>query len=303
MNKLIQGLQEQGITFYERVDLKHFCTLHIGGPARLVVSVKSIEEIQYVLQNWQGPLLVLGNGSNMLFSDEGYQGVILHLGQKMAQIQAKSTRVYVEAGATNAQLSRFCQQNGLTGYEFASGIPGTVGGAIMMNAGAYFGCTDQVLVEVHYLDEQGRLCVKSVDECELAYRHSWFTDHFGLIVKAVYEFQKGDPQQIQAKIEDLTQRRYAKQPMDRYSAGSTFKRPEGHYASALIQEAGLKGYKVGQASVSQKHSGFLINEKNATAQEFLTLIQEVQAHIWQRYQVKLEPEVKIISPNFNQRSL
>ncbi|WP_305152738.1 UDP-N-acetylmuramate dehydrogenase [uncultured Dubosiella sp.] len=274
--------------------LKSYTTLGIGGPADTIVHPETIEEIRDLIrENSIEQLYILGNGSNVLFGDEGYAGKIVHISAPLNAIEwLENGLVAVESGATNQELAAFCQKHGLQGYEFASGIPGTVGGAIVMNAGAYNGETKDVLDGVEYVDAAGELVYRHRDELDLSYRHSFFSDHFGVIVKAYYRFENGDPEEIQARIDDLTERRYAKQPMDQHSAGSTFKRPEGHFASALIDQSGLRGYEYNGAAVSDKHTGFLINKDNASAEDFLELIARVQKKVYDDHGVWLECEVK-----------
>lgn len=282
----------------ENALLKNWTTLHIGGPAKYLAHPESIEDIKEIIKQTnekQIPLYILGNGSNVLFDDQGYNGMILHIGEAMDSIELLAgNRVKVESGATNAQLAKFCQENGLGGYEFASGIPGTIGGAIVMNAGAYDGEMKDVLESIEYIDENGELHQLQNNELELSYRHSIFSNRFGIVTSAIYQFYPKDKQAIQEKIDELTEKRYSKQPMEEYSAGSTFKRPEGHYASALIHQSDLQGYHVGDAEVSTKHAGFLINKGTASAQEFLQLIQKVQNIVYEKHGVHLEPEVRYV---------
>lgn len=296
MKKFMEWINKEGIPFVENEELTNYTTLHIGGRARVIVKAESIEQmcavVKYVNEH-KLPFFVLGNGSNLLASDDGYDGVILHLGQNFKDIQLLGNdRVQVCAGATNAQVADFLCKHSLSGYEYACGIPGTIGGAVFMNAGAYDGEMKDVIVSVRYIDREGNLREKYRDELELSYRHSWFVDEFGVIVDVTLALKRQDPIKIQEKMDDLMKRRFDKQPMDKYSAGSTFKRPKGHYASALIMEAGLQGKSVGDASVSLKHAGFLINEKNASEKEFRQLIKLVQDTIFDKYGVQLECEIK-----------
>ena len=276
------------------VSLKDFSTLHIGGPAKLVLHPETVEDMQQILGEYDiEDLYILGNGSNILFDDEGYDGVLVHIGAPFNAISAvKENVVCAQSGATNEELAAYCAKNGLGGYEFASGIPGTIGGAITMNAGAYDGETKDVLIGVEYIDENGVLVYKSNEHLDLSYRHSYFTDHFGIVVHAYYKFEPKDPDEVQARIDELTQKRWSKQPMESYSAGSTFKRPEGHFASALIDQSGLRGFSVNDAAVSEKHTGFLINKGNATAQDFRDLIEQVRRKVHEDHGVWLECEVK-----------
>lgn len=298
MKQFITWLTTQKITYYLNKELKDYTTLHIGGKAKVIVELSSLEEMQEVLKEINDRNLkffILGNGSNVLFEDEGYDGIILHIVPTFDKICVlDNNRVFVQSGANNAKLADFTCQNGLKGYEFACGIPGTIGGAIYMNAGAYDGQTSDVIESVRYLDKKGNIHTLDKEQLDFGYRHSFFTDHFGLIVDAIYQFESGDQVQIKQRIDDLMKRRWDKQPMDQYSAGSTFKRPENHYASKLIHDANLQGYSVGDAKVSDKHAGFLINEKNATSKQFQKLIKDVQDKVEELYDVKLECEIKHI---------
>ena len=281
--------------------LRNWTTLRIGGPAARFYEPETIAQIQEILEEnkkAQAPLLVLGNGSNVLFEDEGYDGWIIHLGEAFSGIEEEENGVVrTLAGTTNEELADYLARHGLTGFEFASGIPGTVGGAVIMNAGAYNGEYKDILVRVGYLDENGVLHEKSAQELDLGYRHSWFTDHFGIVVYADLQFEEDRPENVKARMDDLHDRRHSKQPMDKASAGSTFKRPAKGYASALIQECGLQGKCVGDAMVSTKHAGFLINEDQATCKEFLELVALVQDEVRRQKGIDLELEVHYICKN------
>jgi UDP-N-acetylmuramate dehydrogenase len=278
--------------------LKDYTTLKIGGPATYFAQPKSLNEMREVLAKAKEenlPLFILGNGSNVLVSDEGFKGIVLHMSKDWSKIERlDNNQVLVQAGATNEQLAAFCIEQGLGGYEFACGVPGTIGGAVMMNAGCYNGETKDVLVEVNYLDANGNLHVRKAKDLDLSYRHSWFTENFGLITQAIYQFEPKESAQVAAKVEELQKKRYDKQPMDKASCGSTFKRPEGHFAAALIDEAGLRGYRYKDAMVSEKHTGFLINDGQASAQDFLHLVEDVKEKVFENSGVQLECEVKMI---------
>lgn len=278
--------------------LKDYTTLRIGGPAARFFEPQSIEELQEILvlhQEKDWPLVVLGNGSNMLFEDGGYDGSIIHIGPSLSGIKRlDNDQVQVYAGEENSALANFLASEGLKGFEFASGIPGTIGGAVIMNAGAYNGEIKDVLVKVGYLDEKGILHEVEAKDLDLSYRHSWFSDHFGIVVYAILQLEKATSKEVQEKILDLHNKRHAKQPMDKASAGSTFKRPKKGYASALIQQCGLKGLRVGDAMVSTKHTGFLINEGEATCKDFLDLVHQVQEEVKNQTGIDLELEVRFI---------
>lgn len=289
------------MNFENDILLKDYTTLKIGGPAEKFVDARTLEDIQdaldYAARN-QEDVFILGNGSNVLFDDEGYDGVIIHLDpswKRMEIIEENPYLVRVQAGATNEDFADFLAKNHLSGYEFACGVPGTIGGAVFMNAGCYGGETKDVLREVTWMDADGSIHTTPADELELGYRHSWFTDHFGVILDAVYELQPGNEEEIRAKMEDLQNQRYSKQPMEKASAGSTFKRPEGYFAGTLIDQSGLRGYRVGDAMVSEKHCGFLINDGNCTSKEFKQLIHDVQDIVEEKFGVRLEPEVRQVA--------
>lgn len=278
--------------------LKDYTTLKIGGPARRFYEPENLADLQEILAeaNAAGAdLVILGNGSNMLFEDEGYDGWIVHISEPFAHMKRlENNQVYVEAGTTNEQLAFWLADQGLGGYEFASGIPGTLGGAVIMNAGAYGGELCDVLVRVDYLDETGALHSLDKEELDLGYRHSWFTDHFGVVIGAVLQLEEKDPDAIKEKMADLKQQRWSKQPMDKASAGSTFKRPKQGYASKLIHDNNLQGLRVGDAMVSTKHAGFLINEDQATCKDFLELVHQVQQTVKANDGIDLEMEIYYI---------
>lgn len=284
--------------FETNQQLKDYTTLHIGGPAALFASPSSLDEMREVLRRSQEEnrrLFILGNGSNVLFDDQGFDGIILHIGPEWSGIERlDETHVRVKSGTTNEQLAAWLQKEGLSGYEFACGVPGTIGGAIMMNAGCYGGETRDVLRAVECLDQDGKLQEYDVEELNLGYRHSRFMDEFGIITAGIYELTPGDPDKIQDTMDDLQQKRYAKQPMEKHSCGSTFKRPEGYYAGTLIDQSGLRGYRIGDAMVSEKHCGFLINDGNCTSRQFKELIAHVQKTVKEKFGVDLECEVREI---------
>lgn len=294
------------MNYYENVLLKEYTTLKIGGPAKRFYEPETVLEISQIVKehkenNW--PLVVLGNGSNMLFEDEGYDGSVLHVSKALNQIEfIDDTTIRAFAGVENGELALWLAGHELGGFEFASGIPGTIGGAVIMNAGAYNGEMVDVLSGVGYIDEDGLLQYATADQLELGYRHSWFTDHFGVVVYADLKLHKTTLKEAGEKLLDLYLKRHAKQPMEKASAGSTFKRPVNGYASAMIQECGLQGFAVGDAMVSTKHAGFLINDGNATCKDFLELVSHVQKVVKEKCDTDLELEVRYIhkNPNDNQ---
>ena len=234
---------------------------------------------------------ILGNGSNLLVADEGYPGFIIKLTWDFDGIREVNCGLEAGSAVLLSRLSNALVGRGLTGLEFAGGIPGSVGGAVTMNAGAYGGEMAQVLESVTFLDETGAICTLPASECGLGYRKSIFSDRKCLILEARFHLDQGDPAAIKVRMEELTAKRREKQPLEYPSAGSTFKRPEGHFAGKLIMEAGFAGYRIGGAQVSEKHCGFVINTGDATARDVRALIEEIQARVKERFRVDLEPEI------------
>ncbi|MBR3704181.1 MAG: UDP-N-acetylmuramate dehydrogenase [Oscillospiraceae bacterium] len=272
-------------------------TFRIGGNARRMARVRSGEELSALLTlvYEEGyPYLLLGNGSNLLVSDAGVDVLVIHTGEMQQIERVDENTLYAQAGVPLAKLAVFAMKHSLTGLEFAHGIPGTLGGAVCMNAGAYGGEMSQVVREVTaWLPGKGA-CRMSLDELALSYRHSYFTDHEGVVLGATLCLKNGNEADIRTQMEELIGRRRDKQPLEYPSAGSTFKRPEGHFAGALIEQCGLKGMTVGGAQVSEKHAGFVINTGNATSADVLALIGEIQKIVHERTGVMLEPEIKMV---------
>lgn len=238
------------------------------------------------------PYYIIGNGSNLLVGDLGYRGAIIQIYQKMNQIRTEEEYIYAEAGALLSKIAAEALSKELTGFEFASGIPGTLGGAVMMNAGAYGGEIKQVIQEATVLTKNGEIVTRTVDEMELAYRSSIFSKNEEIVLSAVLKFEKGKKESIRARMDELKEQRVTKQPLEYPSAGSTFKRPEGYFAGKLIQDAGLRGFQVGGAQVSEKHCGFVINRDHATAADIVSLMEQVSDKVEAQFGVRLEPEVK-----------
>lgn len=272
-------------------------TFRVGGPADYFVTPESEMQIQDTirfLKREQIPYYILGNGSNLLVGDKGYRGVMLQLYRKLDAVHTDGKRIEAQAGISLAKLAAAAQRAGLTGLEFASGIPGTLGGAVMMNAGAYGGEMKQVLVSVRAMTPEGEIRELSAEELELGYRTSIFAKNGNIILNAVMQLEQGEPAQIQAYMDELKARRIEKQPLEYPSAGSTFKRPEGYFAGKLIEDAGLRGFSVGGAQVSEKHCGFVINRGTASAAEIVSLMDAVADKVERQTGVRLEPEVKRI---------
>lgn len=273
-------------------------TFRVGGPARRMACPASGEELAALLElaereKW--PTLLLGNGSNLLVSDQGVDALVIHTGTLNGVKLLSDGRIWAETGLSLNRLAVFAQKNGLTGLEFAHGIPGSLGGGVRMNAGAYGGELCQVVESVTaWLPGRGTVELMA-EELDFAYRHSCFSGGTGVVLAAVFRLERDDPAAIRARMDDLIARRRAKQPLEYPSAGSTFKRSAGHFAGALIEQCGLKGCAVGGAQVSEKHAGFVINTGSATAADILALIDHVRTVVRERTGVTLEPEVEIIA--------
>lgn len=277
--------------------MKKHTTFRIGGPADYFVTVQSKDEIREILllcKREQIPYYILGNGSNLLVGDKGYRGVVIQICKRMNEIRTEENKIYAQAGALLSKIAAQALSNSLTGFEFASGIPGTLGGAVMMNAGAYGGEMKHVLESADVLTPEGEFLTLSLEELELGYRTSVVATKGYTVLGATIALEKGNPEEIKAYMDDLKGRRITKQPLEYASAGSTFKRPEGYFAGKLIQDSGLKGYSVGDAQISEKHSGFVINRGNASAKDVLALIEHVQEIVEEKFGVHLETEVKRI---------
>lgn len=269
-------------------------TFRIGGPADCLVELENEEQlksIQKYLTLVEERFFILGNGSNLLVSDQGYRGVILQVGRRMSGIRTEGNCIVAQAGATLAQTARAALESGLSGLEFASGIPGTVGGGVVMNAGAYDGELSQVVKQVRAISREGEVLEFDNACMEFGYRTSVLRKNFFTVTETVFELKEGDREQIRAKMEELAKRRRQKQPLEFPSAGSTFKRPAGYFAGKLIMDAGMRGYQVGGARVSDRHCGFIINVGKASAQDVLDVICEVKERVRLRFGVDLETEV------------
>lgn len=247
--------------------------------------------MQKYLTAIEEPFFILGNGSNILVSDEGYRGVILQIGRKMSQIRVEGSRMIAGAGALLSQVAKAALAHGLTGLEFACGIPGTVGGGVVMNAGAYGGEMSQVVAEVTVTSRDGEVLILDNESMEFGYRISTIKNHPFVVTEVAFELEGGDRQLIQEKMEDLAARRREKQPLEYPSAGSTFKRPEGYFAGELIMKAGLRGFQIGGARVSDKHCGFVVNTGRATAADVKDVVDEIRERVKDIFHVELQPEI------------
>ncbi len=284
---------ETGVTLGE--PMSRHTTFKIGGPVSALVEPKSIGAFVWLLRELNAreiPYFLLGNGSNLLVSDGGHEAVALSTA-RLDTLRFSGDSVICGAGVTLSRVAAGARDQGLTGMEFAHGIPGSVGGAVYMNAGAYGGEMRDIVESVTFVDTRGQIRVLPGEECGFGYRTSVFQKG-GAILSVILRLRPGDPRKIRETMEDLSARRREKQPLNYPSAGSTFKRPEGGYASKLIDEAGLKGLRVGDAQVSEKHAGFIVNLGNATFSDVYTLMSQVTERVYERFGVRLEPEVKIV---------
>lgn len=271
-------------------------TFKIGGNAEWFLLPKTKEQLLKTLEVIYGaelPCFILGNGSNLLVGDKGIRGAVVCL-KNMDSIKVCGDEIYAEAGAILTRVSTAAVGAGLTGTEFSSGIPGSVGGAVYMNAGAYDHEMKEIIKSVEYMDMQGNFYEIPGEECEFGYRTSKFIGEDYIILGCTLKLKPGNVDEIKAQIADYTQRRVSKQPIDKPSAGSTFKRPKGYFAGTLIEQAGLKCYSIGGAQVSEKHAGFVINTGGATAEDVLNLIEHIKKTVFEKSGVMLEPEVKMI---------
>ena len=297
-SKIVMELNTQGICAVEKEWLKNHTSFKIGGPAAVYSEPNGIEEAQKTLQIARAnkaPVFLLGKGTNVLFQDSGFQGVILHIGKNFAQVEVSpGGRIRAGAGADLAKVCCVAKENGLSGLEFAYGIPGSVGGAVFMNAGAYGGETRLVLESVTYLDKDMNLASAKVEDLELGYRTSVFQKNEGCILDATFLLECKDPEEINRVMEEHMAARRSKQPLELPSAGSAFKRPVGAFAGALIDQSGLRGYRVGDAAISEKHCGFIVNVGKATCEDVLALADDVVAKVQQKTGYLLEKEIQVV---------
>lgn len=287
-------------SFIEAEDIKidemmnKHTSFRVGGPAKVFLTVHSEEKLRntlLALKRYELPYFVLGNGSNLLVSDEGYDGVMVYLGEEFSEVEITGTQMRAKAAALLGKVARKAMEEGLAGLEFAAGIPGSLGGGVVMNAGAYGGELSQVVTKVKAMNPNGEIIELEKEQLLLGYRTSIFKIKPFVILEVFMELQKGNKEEILAKIKEYTKARVEKQPLEYPSAGSTFKRPEGYFAGKLIMDAGLRGYRVGDAQVSEKHCGFVINRGNATATEIKTLMENVAKKVKEEFGVDLEAEV------------
>ena len=281
----------------ENVSFRKLTTFMAGGNARWFVSPASEEMLKDLLtfMNTRGvPFFLLGRGANVLASDKGFEGVIVSLRKHFADISCSGIYLNAGAGALMTDVAKTALDNSLTGFEFASGIPGTIGGGLFMNAGAYGGELKDVVISVRLLQRNGEIRTVPNEEMEFSYRRSVLSENGAVALETVLKLEKGDRETIRARMQELGARRKEKQPLEFASAGSTFKRPEGHFAGALIEEAGLKGFRIGNAGVSETHAGFVVNYKDASADDIYRVIRHVQTEVLRCSGVLLEREVRLL---------
>lgn len=289
----------------EQEPLTAHTTFRIGGPALYYLIPEGVEEVRDALQfarEKELPFYVIGRGSNLLFEDEGYHGVVIEIGKGMEQVMMKeepdgTVCVTAQAGIPLSTLAAKLAEAGWQGFEFAGGIPGTLGGGIAMNAGAYGGEIRDCIKNAMVMTRSGEMLVLNREQLELGYRTSIIQKEDYIVLEGVFRFSRGEKKSILAAMKELNQRRRDKQPLEFPSAGSTFKRPEGYFAGKLIEDAGLRGYRVGDAQVSEKHCGFVVNRGKASSADVRQLIRDVQDRVREKFQVELEPEVRIVTEN------
>lgn len=297
MNRICEYVKNEGISYIENEPMALHTTFKIGGPARLAVFPKNENEISDVIKKCKEEnvrYMVVGNGSNLLVADEGIDAVVIFLGKEFGEVKLiDDTTIFAEAGAPLIKVCRFALENGLSGLEFAYGIPGSCGGGAFMNAGAYGGELGDVMFRCDHIDKDGNKGSLEGDDLKLAYRHSAYYENGCVITGAYFKMQKADKEEIKAKMADYMSRRRDKQPLEYPSAGSTFKRPEGNFAGALIEQCGLKGTSVGGAEISTKHAGFVINKGGATCKDVLDLCKKVADTVKAEKGIDLEMEVRV----------
>lgn len=276
--------------------LSRHTTFRVGGPADLFLTpdIAQLPRVMEIISAQEVPVTVIGNGSNLLIGDRGIRGVVIEIGRQMAQISVAGECLTAQAGALLSKAAGEAYRSALSGMEFSAGIPGSTGGAVVMNAGAYGGEMKDVITRVKVLSDSGSILELDSSEMDFSYRHSCVAENGYLVLEASFLLQKADPADILKKMEELKERRISKQPLEYPSAGSTFKRPPGYFAGKLIMDAGLAGFSVGGAAVSAKHCGFVINRGNAAAADILAVIRHVQKEVKEQFGVELETEVKML---------
>ncbi|MBO4473911.1 MAG: UDP-N-acetylmuramate dehydrogenase [Clostridiales bacterium] len=289
--------------------MKGHTSFRVGGPAQIYAEPRTSEEIAALISAAKSasmPYFLMGNGSNLVVSDEGIEGLVIRLGELFSEIRSEvdsadpeNVRIFATAGTLLIRLSSFAAKEGLSGLEFASGIPGSLGGAVFMNAGAYGHDISEVVDKVTAISKDGGIRTWKRDQLSFGYRKSTFMEEEGIITEVELVLRRGDPEMIASQIREYTEKRTKSQPLQYPSAGSMFKRPEGHYTGALIEQAGLKGFSIGGAQVSEKHAGFVINTGEATAADIDALVKHIQKTVFEKYGVSLEREVRFVGRGFS----
>lgn len=288
---------ENGAAFEHGAPLKQYCSMKIGGACDLLVKPNSEGMLAELIPLCRGegiPYFILGRGSNVLFSDSGFRGVVIRIGSELGGVTVEGSTIIAGAGAALSAVCAAALEQGLSGAEFAYGIPGSVGGALYMNAGAYGGEMKDIVVSCRYIDENDELREMTAQEMGLSYRHSIFAERACVITSVTMRLSRADKAEIKQKMDELMQKRKSKQPLEYPSCGSTFKRPEGYFAAALIEECGLKGCTVGGAQVSEKHSGFVINRGGATFEDVTQLVRHIKRTVREQKGIELECEMLIV---------
>ena len=290
-------LNDSDIVSYPNEPMKNHTTFHIGGNADCFCEVKTVDALKKILTLCREnniPCFIIGLGSNLLVSDNGFKGIVIKLSGTFTEMSVEENKIFCGAGASLASACVLARKNSLSGLEFAWGIPGSVGGAAYMNAGAYDGEMKDVISEVTFMDSFGNIKTYQKNELDFGYRHSVFTDTQNIILNVTFTLKPEQQVIINDRMQELMDKRKSKQPINHYSAGSVFKRPEGFYAAALIEESGLKGFSVGGAEVSTKHSGFIVNDHNATAEDVRQLVEYIKKVVLEKKGVELCCEIKFV---------
>lgn len=277
--------------------MRSHTSFKIGGPADFLVTPSTVSDLCEIIKlcnREKLPIFIMGNGTNLLVSDKGIRGVVIKIYDNLNCFSVKEDYIEAYGGILLSKLSNMALENELTGLEFASGIPGTLGGAVAMNAGAYGGEMKDVVIETEFIDREGNIKVIQKDEHQFGYRTSFIQKSSGIVVKSIIKLKKGKRADIKALMDDLTGRRQDKQPLEMPSAGSVFKRPEGYFAGKLIEDCGLRGYSIGDAQVSEKHCGFIINKGNATSKDIMDLVKYIQKTVKDKFNVELQTEIRIV---------
>ena len=299
IEKLLENSNITKENIQYNIPMKQYTSFKIGGPAECIIKIEKIEELQKILnivKENQIPLKIIGNGSNLLVTDKGIKGIVLKIEIKKLEIREKNQKVRIIVGSGNklGEVAQKCARQEISGIEFASGIPGTIGGAIRMNAGAHGSEMKDIVKTITYIDRQGKIYKINNEEAKFEYRNSIFSQKDYIIIETELELEKGNQEEIQSKMIEYATYRKEKQPIEYPSAGSTFKRGADFITAKLIDESGLKGYQIGGAQISEKHAGFIINKENATAKDVIELIKYTKEKVYSKFEKNIETEIEII---------